>query len=108
MRPGAHLALYVGGTRKLSGHIVATARIGAVAPASRQISHIDPLKYLQLEPAAVVLTLTRATYLEQPIMFRDRLPSLSFCPKNMSKWGIVLHGGAKQLNEEDWDALFAP
>ena len=36
---------------------------------------------------------------------KDLLPKMSFCPANKSKWGVVLMGGVRQLNDRDFSIL---
>lgn len=103
---GSRLAFYVGGGGNLAGHIVATARAANKRTTGRRDELIDPVEFVTSHPD-IVLELEQVEMLSQPVFFRDLLPSLSFCPSNMSKWGIVLMGGARAVSEEDWRILIA-
>lgn len=98
---GARVAFYVGGSRRLAGNIIATAN----AQDLRRQTDVDPPNVLS-DPASIVLSLHEVRQLKVPIRFRDVLPDLSIAPKNMSKWGVVLHGGSRRLTDADWAKLF--
>lgn len=99
--PGSRVALYVGGAGPDAGRIVAVATVATKKPSH---SPIDPSKYLT-DPPAYCLVLKEIRHLTPYIDFRARLPDLSFCPKNMQKWGVVLMGGCRALSEVDWRLL---
>ncbi len=98
---GSRVALYVGGGGPDAGRIVAVARVARKLHSS---TPIDPPRYLTERPA-YCLVLEQVTYLTPKIDFRERLPLLSFSPKNQQKWGIVLMGGCRALSEADWNLL---
>lgn len=105
MRPGQRVAFYVGGRGPSGGTVVATAIVEGVDPARRAGPRVDPAKYLTDEPV-IVLRLRDLVELETPVPFRDALPLLSFRPRNLDKWGIILHGGSRGMTEGDWEILF--
>lgn len=39
---------------------------------------------------------------ENTLKFKDILGDMSFCPENLSKWGVVLMGGARRLIDGDF------
>ena len=45
------------------------------------------------------------TVFDATIKFRDIITELSFCPKNLAKWGVILMGGVRRLNDEDFDLI---
>ncbi len=106
MRAGQKLAFYVGGRGPGSRTIVATATVDTVDPVPRIGRQVDPPKYLTGEPV-VVLRFRDVVELETPVQFRDALPHLSFRPRNLHKWGIILHGGSRAVTPGDWEILFA-
>ncbi len=44
---------------------------------------------------------------EKTINFKNILENLSFCPLNKQKWGVVLMGGVRQLNDDDYNYIVA-
>lgn len=103
MKEGDRLAFYVGGSREYHGTIVATATIAAKNDCR---GPIDPDRYLTDFPNQTLI-LKDVERLEDPVDFRSKLDDLSFKPKNMTKWGIVLMGGCRSLQRGDWDSLFS-
>jgi len=51
------------------------------------------------------LSFKAINFFETRIFFKDLLPKMSFCPANKSKWGVVLMGGVRQLNDRDFSIL---
>ena len=98
------LAFYVGGSKELSGHIVATGSIRSVKQPQALTLETDP-GYLT-EPASVLLQLTDITCLKHPINLKDQIARLSICPANPKSWGSALMGGCRALPREDWVLLF--
>lgn len=39
---------------------------------------------------------------ETTLKFKDIIRDMSFCPENLSKWGVVLMGGARRLIDDDF------
>ncbi|MDA9954354.1 hypothetical protein N9D61_08560 [Planktomarina sp.] len=39
---------------------------------------------------------------ETALKFKDIIGDMSFCPENLSKWGVVLMGGARRLIDDDF------
>jgi hypothetical protein len=98
---GSRVAFYVGGTKDYSGKIVAAA---VVTRKSKMTGPLDLPRYATEWPA-YALTLGEVVWLEPCIDFRSRLPELSFRPKNLDRWGVVLMGGCRALAPADWAAL---
>lgn len=103
--PGANIAIYVGGSKTKSGHIVAFAKVLRVRT-WRSNSPIDPSQFMTDVPD-VVLDLENVEILEVPISFREVLPSLSFAPAPGTNFGTLLQGGCRQLRSDDWLLLRA-
>jgi hypothetical protein len=52
------------------------------------------------------LRLSLIVKLDPPVQFRLLLPRLEMCPRNLQKWGHILHGGDCAVSENDWRVLF--
>jgi predicted RNA-binding protein len=102
--PGARLAFYVGGQSENAGLVAATALVQKVVPAGRSPRLVDPQIYLTDIPF-LVLALRDVLLIDRPVKFRDVLPKLSMKAPTRGSWGILLQGGARALNEEDWRLL---
>ena len=101
---GSRVMFYVGGTKDQSGKIVASA---LVTRKSKTTGPLDPPRYSTDWPTCA-LGLGDVVWLEPAIDFRARLPGLSFSPKNLDRWGVVLMGGCRALAPADWAALLDP
>jgi len=95
LRSGAAVALYAG------RFVIATATITGVIEAGYRTLSDDTAT----ESVAAHLRLENVSWLDPAIDFRERLPRLTICPKNMSKWGIVLMGGIRGISCADWETL---
>jgi len=102
--PGARLAFYVGGFRSHRGEIVATAEVAERTSWKWGSPRADPDEYLSEVPD-VVISLKNVEALDPPISFKQRLPKLSICPKNMQRWGVVVIGGCRGVSARDWKLL---
>lgn len=102
---GSKVAFYIGGSSLSAGNIIATAIIEKIHKPSN-ISLITSDDELIEEPPYINLCFEKIQYLKKPINFRSKLELLSFCPKNLQKWGVVLIGGCRQLNDTDWNRIF--
>tara|TARA_Y100000768_G_scaffold389030_1_gene390890 strand:- start:12952 stop:13422 length:471 start_codon:yes stop_codon:yes gene_type:complete len=101
---GSKIAFYIGGMSKASGKIIATAKIENIVLNSSYSMTDD---YLIEEPAYLFLNFSNVQWLEVPIKVKEKISKLSFCPQNMSKWGVVLMGGCRTLDNKDWFSLFS-
>jgi predicted RNA-binding protein len=104
--PGTNLAFYVGGAKEYRKHIIARSSVAAVFPADRNSIFVDSDKFLTDVPAQIV-ELGTVCYLKDPVNFREILPELSICPKNIKYWGVIMQGGVTEIPERDWQLLFA-
>ena len=86
--------------RKTGGEIVASAQASEI---------IRPLRNerfdTEQDTVEVFLSFKAINFFETRIFFKDLLPKMSFCPTNKSKWGVVLMGGVRQLNDRDYAIL---
>jgi len=101
---GNEVAFYIGGLSESSGFIVAKARIRKI---SKAISYNFEDEDILEEPPFLFLEFTDISHLKMPIKFRDKLESLSICPKNLQKWGVILIGGCRQVGKDDWRVIFS-
>src|SRR5258708_26910777 len=99
--PGARVAIYVG--RK--AQIIATAVVQEVITPGRRGIQVDAPEFLT-PPASRVLRLSRIVRLDTPVQFRLLLPRLEMCPRNLQKWGSIVHGDDCAVSENDWRVLF--
>lgn len=95
LRPGSAVALYA------DRLVIATATIVGVIEAGYRTLSDDTATEL----VAAHLRLENISWLDPAIDFREMLPRLTLCPKNMSKWGVVLMGGIRGINRADWETL---
>jgi hypothetical protein len=98
------LAFYVGGVGKYKGCIIARATVDSIKTSNsgHTIEHDDYLS----EPADKLILLTDVREIE-PIDFRSIVRTLSLAPKsNVKKWGVILMGGSRKVNEKDWKKIF--
>lgn len=101
---GSKVAFYIGGTSLESGNIVATGIIEKINNSNnRSLDNGDLIE----EPPSLLLEFTNISFLKKPVSFREKLESLSFCPKNLRKWGVILIGGCRQLTDQDWKIIFS-
>ena len=102
--PGVGVLFYIGGSRREAGTVVASAEVSSVRDWCYDDGLVDPARYQTPLPTKV-LHLRNIEWLQRPFKFREALEGLSFCPKNLTKWGVVLIGGVRQVTQRDWDIL---
>ena len=103
---GDRLAFYIGGTKRLSKQIIASACVENIEKWNLGSKYYDEEIYCTDLPEKI-LKLRKIEYLESPVSFRTILPKLSICPTNLRFWGIVLQGGVRKLDQNDRDIIFA-
>jgi len=101
---GTKLLFYIGGKKFLGGHVIASAIVEKVESWKYSKGIIDDEKYSTDLPA-YVLRLSQVELFNQPISLQANLPNLSFAPKNLHYWGVVLQGGCVGLSENDLEIL---
>ena len=99
IKQNAHVLFFVSGKNN-GGTLVGRAQ---VAEKSSQVIRGSSIE----EHGTVVayLRFKEVTLFSNPISFREVLPQLSFCPKNMKKWGVVLMGGVRRLSDYDFNII---
>jgi len=53
-------------------------------------------------PVHSILSFKNIKFLKKNIDFKKKLPKLSFAPKNMTKWGVVVLGGCRYVSLTDY------
>ena len=103
IKTGDRLCFYVAGTKKLAGHIIATATVAGEA----RKSEIQPIheEYILNAPHRI-LALNSIVYLEHSPNLREEFFTLQMSEGvSKNKWGAALMGGAKKICKSDWEAL---
>ncbi len=101
---GTKLLFYIGGKKTLGGHVIASARVEKIENWNYLKGVVDTEEYSTDLPAQVV-RLTDVKVFKEPVGFQEKLPSLSFAPKNLKYWGVVLQGGCVGLSNDDLKIL---
>ena len=84
-----------------------------MCPIERQVGKIfeliRPKRYERFEvekdTVEFFLSFDSLDFFETPVLFKDVLPKMSFCPSNITKWGVVLIGGVRYLSDRDFKIL---
>jgi hypothetical protein len=103
MRRGDIVFVYVGGTRRLGGRIIARAVIGDIGSPKAAAARFDVADALTA-PAELVLSLRQITPMRD-VDFRSLIWKLSIAPKQRRGWGTALMGGSRRLSEQDAEML---
>ncbi|PKG84386.1 hypothetical protein CXF85_08680 [Colwellia sp. 75C3] len=98
---GDKCLFYVGGTKELIRHVIASATILDVSVDNSLIDHEDYSVSLPYKK----LILDTPNYFSAPVNLKDFLSNLSFVPKNTKYWGTSLQGGCKKITSNDYELL---
>lgn len=101
MAPGDEVAIYLGG--QYNQLIIATATIEKIEPWQKSFKDRYPLTMDGIPES--VLVLSNISVLKQPVDVTEILDSLTFIPKNIKKWGVAFMGGARLVNQADYNRL---
>lgn len=101
MKTGDEIAVYLGGP--YNQIIIATATIASIEDWDRKHARNYPL-FMDGIPEKV-LNLSSATILKQPVDVIEKINELSFMPENKLKWGVAFMGGARRVNERDFQII---
>ena len=101
MKSGDKVLIYCGGQLRGGKSIIARAEIENIKRIYATESLPEDNRYLTGN-AYEILQFREIVWIEPAIKFREILETLSFCPKNLKKWGVVLHGGARRISAEDY------
>jgi hypothetical protein len=103
MVPGTRLLFYLGGTGKLSKHIVAEAIVLGVRPGStfpRRLYSTD-----DAQTPAIVLELGNPRELSFPINLFELREQISFLRRAGKHWGLRMQGGCIAMQPEDIEVI---
>jgi len=104
MRPGDNVLIYCGGQSKKSKLIIAKSVIKKIDRHNARDELPEEVEFVTGN-AFEIIRLSETNIFETPVNFKEALPKLSFCPSNMGKWGVVLHGGARRISADDFGML---
>jgi hypothetical protein len=96
--------IYLAGRKELSQHVVYEALVDEVnATGGNSLCEGD----IVTEPAATTLQFSKVERLAHPRNIRNILPKLSFCPRNLSKWGAIFQGGCTLISKQDYNIIIS-
>ena len=101
MKTGDEILIYCGGQSQGAKSIIARAEIDSIKKVSIRDSLPEEDLYVTGN-AYETIYLRNILFINPVIKFREVLESLSICPKNMDKWGVILHGGARRISADDY------
>lgn len=104
IQPGHRVLIYLGGRSASAGVVVATALVKEIRPVRSPRDSRESSEFFTDYPSSI-MKLADVTRLPTHVVLRGVLPRLECCPKNMQKWGIILHGGVRQLSDHDFDLI---
>lgn len=104
LRKGDRILLYCGGRFPDRCKIVASAFVRGIEAVRNPHSVEETRRYLTGMPSTLV-HLDKVSRFDPPVLIRDVLPRLECCPRNLSKWGVILHAGVRQLSDTDFDII---
>ena len=104
MRPGDNLLFYCGGNMKNSKRIIASAKIEKINISRNMAGFQEGKEFFTQTPHQLVKLEDIAVW-KNPVILREILPQLECCPKNMSKWGVILHGGVRRISDADYNTI---
>lgn len=96
---GDNVIFYVSNA-KTGGQLVASAKVESL---------VDPEKNSYfLEEHGVVdyfVTFENVTIFDKALLFKSLLKDFTFCPQNIAKWGVILMGGIRRLEDFDYNLI---
>jgi len=95
------VAIYIGGQHNQL--VIATATIEKIEPWQKSFKDQYPLTMDGIPES--VLVLSNIQMLKQPVDVVEILNTLSFIPRNIKKWGVAFMGGARLVNQSDYNRL---
>ena len=106
MKPGDKVLIYCGGQKRNGKTVIATAKITKIYRKNNRDELPEENEFVTGN-AYEIISLDDISMFPSPIKFRDVLPSLSICPANMGKWGVILHGGARRISGSDFSIIMS-
>ena len=105
IKTGDLCLFYAGGNRSpQSGRILFKATVDSIKSWRSEVGSLDALNAASQNPASYV-SLSNVYEYQNKLVLKDLLGQLSFCPKNMTKWGAVLQGGMRKIEKRDFDLI---
>jgi hypothetical protein len=104
LQPGHRVLIYLGGRSATAGVVIATATVQDIRAVRSPRDSREVAEFLTDYPSSI-MRLTDVMRLPATVQLRRVVPQLECCPKNMQKWGIILHGGVRQLSDYDYDFI---
>ena len=103
MRAGDIVLVYVGGTRRMGGEVIARAIIKEIIlPKSGEVQiDLDDA----MTPSAEMLLILTVAERFRGVHLRTLIWELSISPKQRIGWGTALMGGARRVSERDVQIL---
>lgn len=86
--------------RRVGGQVIAKAKVVAIRPPLK-----EEMGLIGSGTADTVVDFDCIDEYTDPISFRSILPSLSFAPQNMKKWGNVVFGGCRSISDADFRTI---
>lgn len=104
MTQGDILLFYVAGNKLNSGHIIGQAKIENISQNLRNAVFIDGEDILN-GSASSIIEMSEFKSFRKLVHLKSILKNLDCCPKSMSKWGVILYGGARKITERDYTTI---
>jgi len=101
IKAGHRVLIYLGGRSPAAGVVVASCRVKEVRPIRSPREARESTEFFTDFPSSL-MKLEDVERLPARVELRKVVPRLDCCPKNMQKWGIILHGGVRQLTDHDF------
>ncbi len=98
---GASMVFYV------SDEEIGGAIWGSATVKEKKIQKNSRLLRSDIYTVHSTLSFENIKLLKCPISFKSLLPELSFCPKNMSRWGVIVLGGTRRISDEDYEIILS-
>lgn len=104
LKKGDRILLYCGGRFPDRGRILAAAEVRSLESVRNPMGVEETRRFLTGMPSTMVF-IDKIQRFEAPVAIRDVLTQLECCPKNLAKWGVILHAGVRQLSDRDFKTI---
>jgi hypothetical protein len=104
IKAGHRVLIYLGGRSPTAGVVIASARVKEIRPIRSPREVRESAEFLTDFPSSL-MKLEDVERLPARVELRKVVPRMDCCPKNMKKWGIILHGGVRQLSDRDFGLI---
>ena len=104
LKKGDRILLYCGGSFPDRCKILASAEVQGVESIRNPLSVEETKRFLTGMPSTMV-SLDKIVHFEAPVSLRNVLTQLECCPSNLTKWGVILHSGVRQLSDSDFKII---